>query len=201
LATLAGVLLVLLVAAALRSGSGAKEPGRPIAAPAITGRAQRTPDGAVEAATGYLLVLSRLETSSSASVRQTVSAMVVGALRTKLEHALPAVVTKVRARLTSSSAPAEFDGWPLGYRISQFGPSTATVAMWHLDAAAASVLGLTTPYYATTTYSLVWLDGAWRITNVMNAAGPTPPGSTAPPAQTNAFARATDAFSRYHYAP
>jgi hypothetical protein len=201
LAAIAGVLVVALVAAILRAGSGSKEPVRPHQIQSASPRVPLTPSGAVEAATTDLLVLSKLETGTSASVRRIVEAMAIGPLKVRLEQALPAVVGKIRTRLASTEAPAEFDGWPLGYRVDTFDPPSATVSIWHLDAAATSALGLMTADYATTTYTLAWVGEAWRISDVRNTGGPTPPQSTASPAQMNAFARAANAFSRYTYGP
>jgi hypothetical protein len=160
----------------------------------------RTPSGVVEAATSYLMAFDDVRMKRSAA-RGLVNTIVTGGLRAKLVGALPVVLAQVGARLRSTSAPSAFDDWPLAYRLMVFASDRATVALWHLDAGVSSAIGLVTADYMTTTYTLHWTGGRWRIWSVANAPGPTPPAASAPKRTIDAFARSVSSFVRYRYAP
>src|SRR5437588_2837184 len=114
-AGLVGVLVVLLIAAALHGLSDTqRSPAKPRGG-ARTSALPRTASGAVRAATAYLVAFNDLGALNGASARKTVAAIVVGPLRDKLKQALPLVVAQIHARL--GRAPSAFDGWPLGYRV------------------------------------------------------------------------------------
>jgi hypothetical protein len=199
-AVFTGAVAVLLVVGLLHGTSGTRKPGAARTRSSPTALS-RTPSGAVRAATTYLLALSKLEMGSSASAKHMIASIVVGPLQAKLEQALPLVVSRIRARLASADAPAEFDGWPLGYRVDAFQPGVATISIWHLDTAATSALGLAAADYTTTTYTIAWIAGIWRIRNVKQAGGPAPPGSRASASRVDTCERAVSRFSRYTYVP
>lgn len=201
LAALGGVVIVLLVATTLHACSTAtlSPSARHLASsPWVSAL---TPGGAARAAAAYLVAFNDIGGGDGGALHKTIDTAVTGPLKTKLEHAFPIVMTALRARLGSSTAPAAFDGWPLGYRVLRFGPGHSTISIWHLDVAATSALRLVSSDFTTTTYALAWIDGAWRITDIRNAAGPTPPHSGASGAQIDEFAHAADEFTRYSYAP
>ena len=203
-ALIAGAVVVIAAVAALR-GSGPTHrhvPRRklqPHHPPALG-----FPDsasGAAEAAATYLELLAETTAADSTDTRARVGAMTAGSLRTELEQGLPVLAHALRARLASSVAPAAFDGWPLGYRVTSFSAARATVSVWHLDLAASSTLGLMTTDYATTTYEVRWLAGTWRIDRARNVAGPTPPPPNAPSPVIDRFAASVREFTGYRYAP
>ena len=160
-----------------------------------------SPTGAVEAATVYLGLLAETAAADDGGAGGRLSALTTGSLRTELQQQLPVLAHALRARLASTAAPAAFDGWPLGYRVTSYSAAGATVSVWHLDVAASSTLALMSVDYATTTYEVRWVDGTWRIAHTSNAAGPTPPRSDAPAANVDGFAAAVRQFSGYRYAP
>jgi hypothetical protein len=160
-----------------------------------------SPRGAAEAATSYLGVLATAAAGHDPDARASVIAMTTGPLQVELKLGLPMLTSALRARLASSAAPATFDGWPLGYKVTRFGATTATVSVWHLDIAASSALGVMTTDYATTTYEVEWRAGVWRIERAGNVRGPSPPPTNAPPTEVDQFAKAIQGFSGYSYAP
>lgn len=200
----AGAVVVVVAVAALR-GSG--RPHRPVPIRKPTSRRAYasafadSPGGAAEAATAYLGLLAETAARGSAEARAEVSAMTTGALRAELDQGLPGLARALRARLASTPAPVAFDGWPLGYRVTSFTAARATVAVWHLDVAASSALGVMSTDYATTTYEVRWLAGTWRIDRARSLAGPTPPPPRAPLPEVDRFAIAVRAFSGYRYDP
>ena len=160
-----------------------------------------SPRVAADTATKYLGLLADSAVGSPADVRDRVTAMTTGPLRAELEQGLPVLTRALRVRLASADAPAAFEGWPLGYKVTSFSENRAVVSVWHLDLAATSTLRLMTTDYATSTYEVRWRAGSWRIDRASTVAGPTPPPPGAPPAAVDRFAKAIEAFSRYRYAP
>jgi hypothetical protein len=208
-AAVAGGLVVLVVAVVLSgqreravprtsSTSTRGSPGH--ARRAVRGAVWDSRDGAVTAATRYLVAVGDVGLSDT-SARRLVNAIFAPPLRSELAGALPVALAQIRRRLTASRAPASFGSWPLGYRLVKYEGHSATVALWHLEIGASSAVGLMSATYTTTTYMLKWSTGTWRVRAVANTAGPKPPPADASPAATDAFARAVTAFARYGYAP
>jgi hypothetical protein len=161
----------------------------------------RSPAGAVQAATSYLLVLGQAGLAGGAQARRTVAAVAAGPLQAALAQSLPRVASAIQARLRDRAAPGALEGWPLAFRLDAFHGSHAVVSIWQLDTAASTALNLVSTDYATTTYALAWIRGTWRIETARTTAGPTPPTASAPPAQVVGFARAVAELSHYRYAP
>lgn len=204
LALIAGALVVVVAVRALGDSGPSHELG-PSREPRSSAQSSlffaRSPTGAAEAATTYLGLLAETAAVDSTDVRARVNAMTTGSLRAQLQQGLPVLASALRARLASRADPAAFEGWPLGYRVTSFTATSATVSIWHLDLAANSTLGLMTTDYATTTYEVRWLDGTWRIDRARNVAGPTPPSPNAPLPVVDRFAMAVREFSGYRYDP
>jgi len=204
LALIAGAVVVVAVVAALRD-SGRSHGRGPLGDARPRGRVPApsadSPNGAERAATTYLGLLAETAVSEGNGARAEVAAMTTGPLRAELAQGLPVLTRALRARLASTGAPAAFEGWPLGYRVTNFTATRATVSIWHLDLAASSTLGLMTTDYATTTYDVLWVTGTWRIAHARYVPGPTPPPASAPLQAVDRFAAAVREFSGYRYAP
>lgn len=204
LALVAGAVVVVVAVRAL-GDSGPSHQRGPSREPRPSARSSlvfaHSPTGAAEAATTYLGLLAETAAVDSPDTRARVNAMTTGSLRAELQQGLPVLASALRARLESGTAPAAFDGWPLGYRVTSFTATRATVSVWHLDLAASSTLGLVTTDYATTMYEVRWLAGTWRIDGARNVVGPTPPSPNAPSPVVDRFAMAVRAFSGYRYDP
>ena len=214
LAVLAGALVVLIGWVAFggsprdqRSMPGTSRTGRTTRdAPNLPPALRTVPTllsraGAVQAATRYLAELSAAGVSGSGRARRVVEAATTGSLQAKLLKALPGVAGAIQARLTGSRSADVFAGWPLGFRVERFAASQAMVALWHLDVGASSALELMTAQYTTTTYSLRWINGMWRVYAVSSVPGPTPPSASAPAVEVDQFAREINGLSRYVYVP
>ena len=201
---IAGAAVVLTAVAALRD-SGTSSGHAPSREPRTGHRFSlaftHSPSGAADAATSYLGLLAETAAGDSPDASARVSVMTTGSLRAELEQGLPMLARALGGRLGSTAAPAAFDGWPLGYRVTSFSPARATVSVWHLDLAVSSTLGLMTSDYATTTYEVRWLADTWRIDRASTVPGPTPPAPNAPLPAVDRFATAVREFSGYRYAP
>lgn len=201
LAALAGALLVVVAVVALSTGSESRPaPARHAHVSHVTGF-PRSPAGAVQAATSYLLVLGQAGIAGGAQARRTVAALAAGPLQAALAQSLPLVASAIQAHLRGRAEPGSLEGWPLAFRLDAFHSSHAVVSIWYLDTAASTALDLVSADYATTTYALGWIRGAWRIEGAHTAPGPTPPGTGARAAQVDGFARAVAELSHYCYAP
>ena len=204
LGLIGGALVVMVVVAAVRALGPSHQPApsreAPRHLPGLVALGD-SPPGAVEAATRYLNLLADTVVPGKADPPVSVSAMTIGPLKTELEQGLPALSRALRIRLASVAVPAAFDGWPLGYRVLSVNAQRAAVSVWHLDVAASSTLGLMTTDYATTTYDVRWLRGAWRIDRANSIPGPVPPPPGAPAVEVDQFARVVQAFSGYRYVP
>ena len=201
---IAGALVVVVALAVVRASgpSHRRTPAQEaLARHPLWVAAGGSPLGAVEAATKYLGLLAETVVGGNADPRDGLSAITIGPLKTELEQGLPVLSRALRIRLASVAAPAAFDGWPLGYRVLSVNAQRATVSVWHLDVAASSTLGLMSTDYATTTYDVRWLRGAWRIDRASSVPGPAPPQPGAPAVEVDQFARAVHAFSGYRYVP
>ena len=202
LAALAGALLVVVVAV-VASGTGSESgPAAPRHAHVshVAGFPP-SPAGAVQAATSYLLVLGQAGIAGGAQARSTAAAVAAGPLQAALAQSLPLVASAIQAHLRGRAEPGSLEGWPLAFRLDGFHGSHAVVSIWYLDTAASTALDLVSADYATTTYALAWIRGAWRIEDAHTAPGPTPPRADARAAQVDGFARAVAELSRYRYAP
>jgi hypothetical protein len=204
LGLIGGALVVVVAVAAVRAVGPSHQPApsreTPRRLPGFVAGGD-SPPGAVEAATRYLSLLADIVVPGNADSPGSVSALTIGPLKTELEQGLPVLSRALRIRLASAAAPAAFDGWPLGYRVLSVTAQRAAVSVWHLDVAASSTLGLMATDYATTTYDVRWLRGAWRIDRANSVPGPVPPPPGAPAVEVDQFARVVQAFSEYRYAP
>jgi len=85
--------------------------------------------------------------------------------------------------------------------MGPYSPEHARVAIWNVGVMTSSV-GVVPPSYSTTTCTLRWIDGDWKISDASVTSGPTPPSSEAlPPAQAVAFTAAAGQFRSYRDVP
>lgn len=204
MALIAGAVVVIVAVAALRdagSSHGRAPEREPRPHRSISLSFSHSPSGAAAAATTYMGLLTEAAVDGRMDATATMSGMTISPLGPELRRGLPGLARVLRARLASTGAPAAFEGWPLGYRVTRFSAERATVSVWHLDLAASSTLRLMTTDYATTTYEVRWVRGAWRIEGANMLPGPTPPPPNAPASAIDRFARVARAFSGYRNAP
>jgi len=161
----------------------------------------RSPAGAVAAAGNYLTVLSRsLVPEAPWSWAQVIRALTLSPLSARAIGA-GAESAQVAARLASAGASLYVGSWLLGYRASSYSPTQATVTVWSMGVMTSSI-GVVAPAYSTTTCTLRWFEGDWKISDAQVSPGPTPPTSPdISQAQVAAFTAAAAQFSRYDDVP
>lgn len=186
------------------SGLGALAPPAPEASRSLAGIPigfAHTEPGAVAAAGNYLTVLSRsLVPEAPWSWAQVIRALTLPPLSARAIGA-GAESAQVAARLASAGASLYVGSWLLGYRARSYSPTQAMVTVWSMGVMTSSV-GVVAPDYSTTTCTLRWADGDWKISDAHVSPGPTPPSSPdANAATVAAFTAAARQFSPYHDAP
>jgi len=161
----------------------------------------RSPAGAVTAAGNYLTVLARsLLPEAPWSWAQAIHALTVSPLSGRA-IAASGESAQVAARLASAGASLYVGSWLLGYRVWSSSLTGARVAVWSMGVMTSPV-GVVAPAYSTTTCTLRWVDGDWKISDAQVSPGPTPPSSAeVSAAPVAAFSAAARQFSSYHDVP
>jgi len=160
----------------------------------------RSPSGAVAAAGNYLTVLSRTVLPRAPwSWGQAIHALTTAPLSARAV-AGSAQSAQIAARLASGSS-LYLGSWLLGYRVWSYSPDRARVAVWNVGVMTSTV-GVVPPTYSTTTCTLRWVDGDWKISHSRVSPGPTPPSSASiTQAQATTFTAAADQFRSYRDVP
>jgi len=154
--------------------------------------------GAVDAATAWC------QTTGVAFFNGTwasaVRALATPAYAPRAERAAERASVLVHSHLVATHTRYFVRTWPLGYAIQQYSSTTARVRVWQL-----AVLELSAPGevlgYPTTTVSLKWTNGDWKVTDA--PAGPElpPPGHAATGGQVASWMASADLLTSYSYAP
>jgi len=71
----------------------------------------------------------------------------------------------------------------VGYRVERFSRDQATVAIWYVGIVGSGATVQPQQSWRTQLVSLVWEDGAWKVSSFASSPGPTPPLSTSDIAQ------------------
>lgn len=163
----------------------------------------RTRDGAVTAATQYLLVLDSpvLVDESRLDTVLEVLASTEGrrGLRTSLGDGgrLPAE----RLNLTANDPSMVWRSVPAGWRIDRYDHGAASVAVW---ATAVLFTGAGTPTamsWSTAEVQLRWEAGDWKLHGLLTSDGPAPPEPGAAPGAGATAAAQIRGFTPFRYAP
>ena len=64
---------------------------------------------------------------------------------------------------------------PVGYRIEAYSSSSARVAVWYVGIVGSGATVAPQQSWRTQIVSLVWANGAWKVTSFQSSPGPTPP--------------------------
>jgi hypothetical protein len=89
---------------------------------------------------------------------------------------------QTRAKLGADTVPKPvivLRSFPAGYRVEQFTPDEATIAIWYVGIVASGATLQPQQSWRTQRVALVWEDGAWKVSSFESSPGPTPPLSTA----------------------
>lgn len=161
----------------------------------------RSPSGTVAAAGNYLTVLSRTVLPRAPwSWGQAIHALTTAPLSARAA-AGSAQSAQVAARLAAAGSSLYLGSWLLGYRVWSYSPDRARVAVWNVGVMTSTV-GVVPPTYSTTTCTLRWVDGDWKISDTRVSPGPTPPSSASiTQAQATTFTAAADQFRSYRNVP
>lgn len=89
---------------------------------------------------------------------------------------------------------------PLGYRVDAYSPAQATISIWSVGVVGSSTTRPPDASWSTTTITVDWQHGDWRMSGYRTAAGPVPPDSASqvPSLPTDLFA-ASPQFKGFAY--
>ncbi|AXE86947.1 hypothetical protein [Streptomyces sp. Go-475] len=92
---------------------------------------------------------------------------------------------------------------PVGTKVTSFGGSTASVALWYTSLFGLSGEGSTNPVtesWYTTTYQLKWVDGDWKVTDFTQEDGPVPVGRDQKASTAEDMTKAVEEYGGFTYA-
>jgi hypothetical protein len=161
--------------------SAAQAPGRPANAPSAHTRA-----GAVAAAARSITAFAGDVLLEPSRLRTLVVLMTSSASRAQLIEAFEEASAQTRAKLAADTVPRPvivLRAVPVGYRIEQYSQEAARVAVWYVGVVGSGATVQPQQSWRTQTVTLVWEDRVWKVSSFESSAGPTPPLSTAEPAE------------------
>lgn len=193
-AALALVAIGIAIGSRLASPREAAEPGGAVTTVAVTttnaahsppaARSSPAPTraGAVTAAARSITAFDGAVLLHPTRLRAVVARIASTESRAELTAAFDEASAQTRAKLGAGTAPTPvivLRSVPVGYRIERFSRSGATVAVWYVGIVGSGATVQPQQSWRTQVVSLVWENGAWKVTSFHNSAGPTPPLSTA----------------------
>ncbi|HEY5317250.1 MAG TPA: hypothetical protein VIJ20_04675 [Solirubrobacteraceae bacterium] len=187
------------------SGGAAKRTKIPGAAAAATTPTRagdqdqfpHTPTGAVAAATAWCMDIEGAFFNGGWVT--TISALGTSHLR-RIAERTELAAARAHRRLMAAHTPFAARVWPLAYAVQQYSATSARVRVWQVYAIAIASPGATTGFQ-TTTVSLQWSDGTWKIADAPGGPDLTPPGRDANPGQVASWIDSTKQLKDYQYAP
>ena len=141
----------------------------------------RTRAGAVSAAAQSITAFDGGVLLDPARLRAVVGRLASASSRARLVEAFDEASAQTRAKLGADTAPRPvivLRSVPVGYRIEQFTTAKATVAVWYVGIVGSGATVQPQQSWRTQIVSLVWEDGAWKVSAFESSPGPTPPLST-----------------------
>jgi hypothetical protein len=168
---------------AATSTSAAQAPGRHANAPSVHTRAGA---GAVAAAARSITAFAGDVLLEPLRLRRLVGLMTSSASRPQLIEAFDEASAQTRAKLGADTVPRPvimLRAVPVGYRIEHYSQEEATVAVWYVGIVGSGATVQPQQSWRTQTVTLVWEDRGWKVRSFESSPGPTPPLSTAEPAE------------------
>jgi hypothetical protein len=167
---------------------------------------ERSPAGAVAAASQYGLVAAGPLLFDDARRRAAVRAMAAPEAAARLDAELARAAATI-GRLTGIGPDAgEAAGTVVlpvlvGYRVDGYDRNRAQVAIW-----STGILGLQGRYpartvWSTTVQTLRWVGGDWKLVSSVTSEGPVPLESQQQPSPEDVVGGQATTFARYDYAP
>jgi hypothetical protein len=161
--------------------SAAQAPGRHANAASA-----RTRAGAVAAAARSITAFAGDVLLEPSRLRTVVGRMTSSASRAQLIEVFDEASAQTRAKLGADTVQRPvivLRAVPVGYRIEHYSQQAATVAVWYVGVVGSGATVQPQQSWRTQTVTLVWEDRVWKVSSFDSSAGPTPPLSTAEPAE------------------
>jgi len=196
-----GLALILTACGASRpsapAATRAPAPARDRARDSARATFAHTPAGAAAAATAWCQTTT--EAFIAGGWDRAVNALTVNPFRALAERYQPAAAM-VATRLAAAHRPYALRLWPLGYQVQRYSPTAARVRVWQLYVLAIAAPEADTEF-ATTTVTLTWADGGWKVTAAPSGADLSPPPDDAATSQVAAWVRTVSRLREYEYVP
>lgn len=185
-----------------REVAGIAEPPEAQEPSTAEGGHQRTWEGAVEAATAYLLALDGAALFDDVERERLVDLVAADVSRDEMGVALAEVTSMLRAKLNLDDGRQDdgfvWRGVPAGWRVDSFDRDHAVVSVWSTGVVIARGVPLVQPGWRTTEVELVWERGDWRLVEFRSGPGPEPP-PVGGHASSATAARLINEFEPYHH--
>lgn len=130
----------------------------------------RSPQGAVAAASNYVLIPARADLGNPSELRTALKDVAAPAWFQDAARQANRGYRFVRERY----GDADVSGAVIRYQLRSFSPARAVVKVWTVTVATGSHRQVVEEAWGTSLIDLVWLDGQWRIQDVSNTSGPAP---------------------------
>lgn len=162
-----------------------------------------SPEGAASAAANYLDALAGPQLLDPSAYDALLRRMTTGDGFAQLKRQADAGRPQALQNLGVGGSPAPqliVRSAPLGYRIDAYSPAQATIGIWSVGVVGSSTTRPPDASWSTTTITVDWQDGDWRMSGYRTASGPVPPDSAsqAPSLPTDLFA-ASPQFKGFAY--
>ncbi len=134
----------------------------------------RSEEGAREAAIAYATASQRWLHLSDDELEAAVRALSSEDAAERLVQEVVAEVSLARDALVRSAGPVWWLVRPLAWRLENYSPERARVAVWTVSVLSAADVAVPQADWLTVTVELVWEAGDWRVDDVRDTPGPTP---------------------------
>lgn len=162
-----------------------------------------SPDGAASAAVNYLDALAGPQLLDPSVYDALLRRMTTEQGFAQLKRQADAGRPQALQNLGVGGSPAPqliVRSAPLGYRADAYSPAQATISIWSVGVVGSSTTRAPDASWSTTTITVDWQDGDWRMSGYRTASGPVPPDSASqvPSLPTDLFA-ASPQFRGFAY--
>jgi hypothetical protein len=170
----------------------------------------RSQQGAVAAAANYSTVLSSDLILDTARRRAAIDTLAAPEAKAGLQKTFDQAVASLRKGLGVTGAGADdvqvlMRAHPVGWKVDDYGNGTAKVAIW-VTGVTGSIGGTGPPApiregWGTTTASLRWVKGDWKLVDSTTVDGPLPIADVSPPTPAPELVSKASEFKEFTYAP
>ena len=170
----------------------------------------RSQQGAVAAAANFTSALSSDLILDTADRRAAISTLAAPEARAAMQKSFDQAVASLRKGLGVTAANADdvqvlMRGSPVGWRVDAYGDDAARVAVWGTSVGG-SIGGADGPVpiregWGTTTMSLRWVKGDWKLVDSTTVDGPLPIADVSPPTAAPELVSQASEFKEFTYAP